>query len=91
MESQANAADASVDRVVIRSEYDVTFEQAIFEWYQGRGTELYAEPNHPEFQVRIDEHQKVFAAMLVIKHKMLPEERRRQVAEAILASFCEDD
>lgn len=81
----------AVDRVVMRSEQDVTFEQAMFEWYQGRDRQLYADPNHPEFQARIDEHQKVFSAMLTISHAMLPPERRQQVAEAIMASFGEGD
>lgn len=91
-QSTTNDVDpASVDSVVMRSEHDVTFEQAIFEWYHGRGRELYAAPNHPEFQARIDEHQKMFAAMLTIKHAMLPAERRKQVLEAIVASFCDDD
>lgn len=76
--------------VVTRSFRDVAFEQAMFEWYQQRGGELLKEPNHPEFQVRYDEHSKVFAAILGIKFCMLSEERKSQVAEAIARSFSED-
>ena len=80
----------SVDSIVRRSFYDVTFEQAMFEWHQQRSKQLLGDPNHKEFQVRYDEHERMFGAMLTAKFCMLPVERQNQVAEAIARSFSED-
>lgn len=92
-EQEPAATETGVERardaqpLVVRPERDITFEQAMFEWYQKRSRELLADPNHEEFQVRYDEHSMVFNAILTIKNAMLREDRRAEVARMLIDSF----
>lgn len=69
------------------SDKDIMFEEAMFEWFQGRSKQLLGEPNHPEFQARYQELLGVFGAMIKIKHAMLSPERQAQVADMLESSF----